>query len=151
MPKINRTAILSVDAIRAFEVVNRVEGYPDFLPGCEKVKILESTAEYSMVKVDVAWAGFSESFVTKTWPTKYESILMEFVEGPFRHLSGKWTFARIGNDGCKVALDLTYEFDGLANLASPLIKKSVDQIVKAFEGEIEREQDSRFSGYGASG
>ena len=141
MPKINRTAILSVDAIRAFEVVNRVEGYPDFLPGCEKVKILESTAEYSMVKVYVAWAGFSESFVTKTWPTKYESILMEFVEGPFRHLSGKWTFARIGNDGCKVALDLTYEFDGLANLASPLIKKSVDQIVKAFEGEIEREQN----------
>jgi ribosome-associated toxin RatA of RatAB toxin-antitoxin module len=141
MPKINRTAILSVDAIRAFEVVNRVEGYPDFLPGCEKVKILESTAEYSMVKVDVAWAGFSESFVTKTWPTKYESILMEFVEGPFRHLSGKWTFARIGNDGCKVALDLTYEFDGLASLASPLIKKSVDQIVKAFEREIEREQD----------
>ena len=140
MPKINRTAILSVDAIRAFEVVNRVEGYPDFLPGCEKVKILESTAEYSMVKVDVAWAGFSESFVTKTWPTKYESILMEFVEGPFRHLSGKWTFARIGNDGCKVALDLTYEFEGLANLASPLIKNSVDQIVKAFEGEIEREQ-----------
>ena len=141
MPKINRTAILSVDAIRAFEVVNRVEGYPDFLPGCEKVKVLESTAEYSMVKVDVAWAGFSESFVTKTWPTKYESILMEFVEGPFRHLSGKWTFARIGNDGCKVALDLTYEFEGLANLASPLIKKSVDQIVKAFEGEIERGQN----------
>ena len=141
MPKINRTAILSVDAIRAFEVVNRVEGYPDFLPGCEKVKILESTAEYSMVKVYVAWAGFSESFVTKTWPTKYESILMEFVEGPFRHLSGKWTFARIGNDGCKVALDLTYEFEGLANLASPLIKKSVDQIVKAFEGEIERERN----------
>ena len=141
MPKINRTSILSVDAIRAFEVVNRVEGYPDFLPGCEKVKILESTEKYSMVKVDVAWAGFSESFVTKTWPTKYESILMEFVEGPFRHLSGKWTFARIGNDGCKVALDLTYEFEGLANLASPLIKKAVDQIVKAFEGEIERGQN----------
>ena len=141
MPKINRTAILSVDAIRAFEVVNRVEGHPDFLPGCEKVKVLESTAEYSMVKVDVAWAGFSESFVTKTWPTKYESILMEFVEGPFRHLSGKWTFAGIGNDGCKVALDLTYEFDGLASLASPLIKKSIDQIVKAFEREIESEQD----------
>ena len=141
MPKINRTAILGVNAIRAFEVVNQVEDYPDFLPGCEKVKILESTAEYSMVKVDVAWAGFSESFVTKTWSTKYDSILMEFVEGPFRHLSGKWTFARIGNDGCKVALDLTYEFEGLANLASPLIKKAVDQIVKAFEGEIEREQN----------
>ena len=141
MPQINRTAILGVNAIRAFEVVNEVEDYPDFLPGCEKVKILESTAEYSMVRVDVAWAGFSESFVTKTWPTKYESILMEFVEGPFRHLSGKWTFARIGNDGCKVALDLTYEFEGLANLASPLIKKSVDQVVKSFGREIEREQN----------
>ena len=141
MPKINRTAILSVNAIRAFEVVNQVENYPDFLPGCEKVKILKCTAEYSMVKVDVARAGFSESFVTKTWPTKYESILMEFVEGPFSHLSGKWTFTQIGSDGCRVALDLSYEFDGLAKLASPLIKKSVDQIVKSFGREIEREQN----------
>ena len=141
MPKIHRTSIFSAGAARAFKVVNQVESYPDFLPGCEKVKILESTAEYSMVKVDVARACFSESFLTKTWPTKYESILMEFVEGPFRQLSAKWTFARIGNDGCKVALDLTYEFEGLANLASPFIKKSVDQIVKAFEGEIEREQN----------
>ena len=141
MPRINRTAILSVNANRAFEVVNQVENYPDFLPGCEKVKILESTAEYSMVKVDVARAGFSESFVTKTWPTKYESILMELVEGPFSHLSGKWTFAQIGSDGCRVALDLSYEFDGLAKLASPLIKKSVDQVVKSFGREIEREQN----------
>ena len=141
MPKIHRTAILSAGAARAFKVVNQVEGYPDFLPGCEKAKILESTSENSMVKVDVAWAGFSESFVTKTWPTKYESILMEFVEGPFRHFSGKWTFAQIGSDGCRVALDLSYEFDGLAKLASPFIKKSVDQVVKSFGREIEREQN----------
>ena len=66
---------------------------------------------------------------------------MDLVEGPFRHLSGQWTFAPIGNDGCKVVLELTYEFDGLANLASPLMKQSVDQIVRAFEREIEREQN----------
>ncbi len=54
---------------------------------------------------------------------------------------GNGRLLEIGNDGCKVALDLTYEFEGLANLASPLIKKAVDQIVKAFEGEIEREQN----------
>ena len=40
-----------------------------------------------------------------------------------------------------MVLELTYEFDGLANLASPLMKKSVDQIVRAFEREIEREQN----------
>ena len=141
MPKIHRTAILSAGAARAFKVVNQVEGYPDFLPGCENVKILESTPEYSMVKVDIAWAGFSETFVTKNRPTKNESVLMDLVEGPFRHLSGQWTFASIGNEGCKVVLELTYEFDGLANLASPLMKKSVDQIVRAFEREIEREQN----------
>ena len=141
MPKIHRTAILSAGAARAFKVVNQVEGYPDFLPGCEKVKILESTQEYSMVKVDIALDGFSETFITKNRPTKNESVLMDLVEGPFRNLSGQWTFASIGNEGCKVVLELTYEFDGLANLASPLMKKSADQIVRAFEREIEREQN----------
>ena len=140
MPKIKRMAILSANARRAFKVVDQVEGYPDFLPGCDRVKILESTAEYSMVKVDVTWAGITESFVTKNWPTKYDSILMELVEGPFRYLVGKWTFAPLGDDGCRVAIELAYEFDGLANLASPFMKKSTDQIVKAFEREIERGQ-----------
>ena len=101
----------------------------------------ESTEEYSIVKVDVAWAGLSETFVTKNRPAKNESVVMDLVEGPFKYLSGKWTFVPIGNDGCKVVLELTYEFDGLANLASPLMKKSFDQIVRAFEREIEFEQN----------
>ena len=98
-------------------MVNRVEGYPDFLPGCEKVKILGLHQNIQWSKSTLLGLAF-RVVRNKTWPTKYESILMEFVEGPFRHLSGKWTFARIGNDGCKVALDLTYEFDGLASLAT---------------------------------
>ena len=141
MPTINRTTILNAGVVRAFKVVNHVEGYPDFLPGCEEVKILESTEEYSMVKVGVAWAGFNETFITKNRSTKNENLLMDLAEGPFRHLSGEWTFSPIGNDGCKVGLELHYEFDGLVNLASPLMKKFVQQIMKAFEREIELEEN----------
>ncbi len=31
--------------------------------------------------------------------------------GPFRHLSGGWKFAQLGEDGSKVSLQLDFEFE----------------------------------------
>ena len=36
---------------------------------------------------------------------------IELVDGPFRHLSGRWKFEQLGADGSKVMLDLEFEFE----------------------------------------
>ena len=58
MPRIHRTAILGAGASRAFKVVNQVESYPDFLPGCQKVKILESTKNIRWSKLTLPGLAF---------------------------------------------------------------------------------------------
>jgi ribosome-associated toxin RatA of RatAB toxin-antitoxin module len=35
---------------------------------------------------------------------------MQLVDGPFRHLAGRWSFTQLGDSGSKVALDLDFEF-----------------------------------------
>ena len=37
-------------------------------------------------------------------------IEIRLVEGPFRHLEGFWRFDALGEDACKVSLDLEFEF-----------------------------------------
>ena len=58
MPKINRTAILSVDAIRAFEVVNRVEGYPIFYLVVKRSRFLNLQKNIQWSESTLLWLAF---------------------------------------------------------------------------------------------
>ena len=43
-----------------------------------------------------------------------ESLGIALVGGPFRHMSGGWTFHQLGDSGSKVALNLEFEFENRA-------------------------------------
>ncbi|MCG8371654.1 MAG: ubiquinone-binding protein, partial [Proteobacteria bacterium] len=43
-----------------------------------------------------------------------ESLGIELVGGPFRHMSGGWTFRQLGGEGCKVVLNIAFEFESKA-------------------------------------
>ncbi len=66
-------------------------------------------------------------------------ITMELVEGPFRALTGKWTFTPLNNDACKVSFRLNYEFSQRAfqMTLNPAMEKLAETFVTAF---VERAQ-----------
>lgn len=141
MPKLDRSVILDASLKRAFDVVSDVESYPQFLPGCKTVRILESLNEDSVVEVVLSWAGFSDSFITKNHSVKEDYIRMELSEGPFYELSGVWNFEPIGDLGCRVGLELSYELKGIALVGRGLVERSVDRLVMAFEQKIQNAND----------
>ena len=51
---------------------------------------------------------------------------LSLVEGPFRALSGGWTFTPLGDSGSKVGLDLEFEFDS----------RALDLVIGAFFEDI---------------
>ena len=63
-----------------------------------------------------------------------ENIEMRLIEGPFKHLHGFWRFTSIGDKGCKVTLDLEYEFSSkLLGLAiGPIFTQIANTLVDAF-------------------
>lgn len=58
--------------------------------------------------------GLRRRFRTRNRLQPGSSMQLELVDGPFRHLSGGWTFTALGDAGSKVSLDLEFEFDSRA-------------------------------------
>jgi len=137
MPRIIQSAILDAPVTRAYKIVSDVERYPEFLPGCERVTILESVHEQILIKVDVSWSGFSDSFVTKNRSIINETIQMDLSAGPFNSLNGVWSFSPIGESGSRVGLELNYELKGIAKLGKQVLERAVDGCVEAFQRRIE--------------
>lgn len=137
MNTLERTALLEVPAAVAYEVVTDVAQYPDFLPGCEAVRVLQTTDAGLVAELAVVGAGLHESFITENQHTPGEAVLMSLREGPFERLEGQWSFTPLGDLGCRIDLRIDYQPIGLlARLLSGLADRVANRLVDAFVARI---------------
>ncbi|ASG62886.1 ubiquinone-binding protein [Kluyvera genomosp. 3] len=134
MPQISRTALVPYSAEQMYQLVNDVNAYPDFLPGCTGSRVLESGPTQMTAAVDVAKAGISKTFTTRNTLTDNQSILMHLVDGPFKKLIGGWKFTPLSQDACKIEFHLDFEFTNkLIELAfGRIFKELALNMVQAF-------------------
>ncbi|MFC1236000.1 SRPBCC family protein [Vibrio sp. F74] len=110
MPQVRRSALVSFSTKQMYDLVNDVDKYPEFLPGCSGSKVLEKSDNTMKASVDVSKAGISKTFTTINRLTKDTVIMMELVDGPFKSLKGGWYFTMLDEYACKVELKLDFEF-----------------------------------------
>ena len=110
MAEVSRSALLMYSVEEMYQLVNEVCAYPEFLPGCVAADVLSADSQVMRALVKVSKAGISQSFTTENTLIKNKSIEMNLVDGPFKHLSGGWTFTELDTQACKVSLDLKFEF-----------------------------------------
>jgi ribosome-associated toxin RatA of RatAB toxin-antitoxin module len=140
MRQVRRSALVAATPQRMFELINEIERYPEFVPGCAAAQVLSRTPSEIQARLTVGRGPLRTSFTTRNHLTPDREVRMDLVEGPFRSLQGLWTFApvtRPGSDdivGCRVSLALDFEpRSGLAGLAmGPLIEQTVNSLVDAF-------------------
>ncbi len=132
MSALVKTALLPYPAQRLYALVNDVATYPEFVPGCSRIEILESTPEKITARVHASARGFSESFTTTNTLTPHQRIDLALTDGPFEHFTGYWQFQPLGNAGCKVTLNLDFRLRGLLRAVEPLVSKAADAVVDAF-------------------
>lgn len=133
MPRVQRTALLPFPAADVFAIVNDVSRYPEFLPWCSAATVIEENAEEVVAALSLSASGITETFTTRNRLTPCEKIDMELVSGPFRELTGGWTFVRLGDDeGCRVELDLSFQFTGVKSLLGAVFNRAADKMVDAF-------------------
>ncbi|MCE0558709.1 MULTISPECIES: SRPBCC family protein [unclassified Motilimonas] len=110
MAQISKSALVMFSATEMFDLVNDVNAYPEFLPGCSGSAVLAHSDNLMRASVNVAKAGIKKTFTTENILVPSERIIMQLVDGPFKHLRGGWTFTPLDDKACKVALDLEFEF-----------------------------------------
>lgn len=129
-----RTALVPYTQHQMFELVNAVEDYPRFLPWCAASHILKRAGNSVEATLDITWSGFHKSFTTRNILFPSDKINIELVEGPFKHLAGHWHFIPLGNEGCKVEMELTFELTGgiLDKIFQPIFKSIANELVEKF-------------------
>jgi len=94
-----------------FVLVDDVEAYPEFLPWCNDTEVRNRTDNVVEATLELHKGSLSNHFTTRNTRREFETIELELIGGPFRVLQGGWQFTEIGEEGCKVTLELEFEFE----------------------------------------
>jgi len=110
MAQISRSALVMYSCKQMFDLVNNVDAYPEFIPNCADAKTEALTGTEVKGSLLIAKAGINKWFTTHNRLVGEEQIDMQLVNGPFKHLTGKWLFTKLDDNACKVELKLDFEF-----------------------------------------
>lgn len=112
MIEIRRSALVRYTPAQMFDLVNDVEAYPKRFAWCSGAHVLERADDVLVARLDLKFAGFNQSFTTRNTVEKPHRLQMSLVDGPFRSLEGLWTFTPLGEQGCKIAFALDFDYAG---------------------------------------
>lgn len=121
------------------------KSYPKFLPLCRGLKLrrrdlLADGREVLVAEMEVGYKALRETFTSRvTLDRPNCEILVEYIEGPFRHLENRWHFGEAGPDSCKVEFDIAYEFKNrtLALLVGGVFEAAFRKFAEAFESRAD--------------
>jgi ribosome-associated toxin RatA of RatAB toxin-antitoxin module len=133
MREIRREALVPYAAERMFELIERVEDYPLFLPWCRAATLISRSEDSVSATVEVGLRDLHVSVTTRNEKRAPEFMSIMMDGGSFRHFYGEWTLRPLGDAGCHVHFMLRYELALRAEtLAGRLIDQAADRVVDAF-------------------
>lgn len=123
-----------------FKLVAAVEDYPLFLPLCDALTIRSreqhDSREVLIADMTVAYKFFHETFTSRVTlnPDAHE-VLVEYVDGPFKHLENRWRFCAQGEGQSDIDFYIAYEFGSRAMqmMMGTMFGKAFRKFVGAFE------------------
>jgi ribosome-associated toxin RatA of RatAB toxin-antitoxin module len=137
---INRSAIVPYSCAEMYDLVTNIDEYPDFLPWCGGSRIISSTPEKLVAEIQIAYKKINKGFTTENTLMPNERMVMNLVEGPFKHLRGDWVFTQLEDRACKVALELDFEFSNklIAFAIGPIFSNIANTFVDNFRQRAEQ-------------
>lgn len=134
MRSVKKSVLVPYSADQMYELVDRIELYPQFLPWCGGARALATTDAAKTARIDIDYHGVRAHFTTDNVNRHGESIIVTLRDGPFRHLHGEWRFGALAPDACKVEFELAYEFTThvLERVVGPVFGHIANTFVDAF-------------------
>lgn len=139
MKTVEKNVLVLHSAEKMFDLVDRVEDYPSFLPWYGKTEIISREGNELKARLHMDYKGVKQSFATHNRNVPGREIRMDLLEGPFKTLQGTWKFTPLGED-CKIEFKLQYDFSNplLSTLISPVFQHLSSKLVDAFISEADR-------------
>lgn len=133
MTKIERSALVAFSTREMFDLVQDVERYPEFMPGCVKTELIGKGEGWMEARLMLRKGGVNTSFTTYNRIDAPNSMDLTLKEGPFKNFHGLWTFTELAERACKLQLNLEFEFSNklVGMAAGKLFESMANQQVDA--------------------
>lgn len=140
MPSFNNTRTVGYTPAQMFALVADVERYPEFVPLCTGLRVLrresdDAGCEILVARMSVGYKTITESFTSRvTLDPAHNKILVEYIDGPFSHLTNRWSFVASGA-GADVQFYINYEFRNrmLGMMMGAAFERAFQKFSEAFE------------------
>lgn len=140
MRRIDKSVLIEHSAEQMFRLVDAVEEYPQFLPWCGGTEVKWRDDLTTVATIHIDYHHVKQSFTTENSKQFPISIDMKLVEGPFKHLDGRFRFTELAPDACKVEFQIEYQFSSklIELVVGPVFSHIADTLVEAFITRADR-------------
>ncbi|MCK6406402.1 MAG: type II toxin-antitoxin system RatA family toxin [Rhodocyclaceae bacterium] len=140
MALVEKSVLIGRSAQEMFDLVDRVEDYPQFLPWCNRTELKYRDAAKTTATLHINYLSVKSHFTTEN--DKEAPLLMKIrlVDGPFRRLEGTWRFKPLAERACKIEFELAYEFSSrmFEKVIGPVFSNIANTFVDAFVRRAEQ-------------
>ncbi len=141
--EIRRSVLVPYSAERMFDLIEHAEDYPQFLPWCVAATILERSDDWVAARIDFSYMRVRFGFQTRNPKRRPEWLKVRMVDGPFRHFQADWALRPLGEQGCKIDFDLSYEIaDGMLDRVAG---RAVDAVSRSMMDAFIQQAERRFT------
>ena len=143
MKTVTKSVLIWYSPQEMYVLVTGVEQYPQFLPWCDRTRVLSTKENGMTAEIGIAFSGIHQTFTTQNTHVPDRQVMIKLLDGPFSSLDGEWNFVPIGDGtqrACRVELTLHYGFSNLTlgKLVGPVFDKIASSMVDAFVKRAEQ-------------
>lgn len=134
MALVEKSVLIEFSARQMFDLVDRVEDYPQFLPWCDRTELKFRDDVRTAATLHINYASVRAHFTTENDKEIPVSMSIRLVDGPFRRLEGSWRFRPLAEHACKIEFRLAYEFSSkmFEKVIGPVFNHIANTFVDAF-------------------
>lgn len=140
MALVEKSVLIAYSAQQMFDLVDRCEDYPQFLPWCSHTECRYRDEKKTVGTLHINYHSVKSHFTTENDKEIPVSMRIRLVDGPFRHLEGSWHFKSLREDACKIEFQLRYEFSSklFEKVIGPVFSHIANTFVDAFVKRAEQ-------------
>lgn len=134
MRRLHKSLVMPYSTEKIYTIVADVPAYPQFLPWCGGSRVIQTTESGVEAEIVIAKGPVRVAFSTLNQQIPFERINMRLTNGPFKQLSGHWSFDSLSEDSCQVTLALDFEFNNrlLAMTVGAVFEQVIGSLINGF-------------------
>lgn len=135
MPRHSETRHLPYSPEQLFDLVADVGRYGEFLPWVSAVRVRSNSATEMVADLVVGFSALRETFTSRVIKDRPNTIRVDYVDGPLKHLTNEWTFRPDAAGGSYVdfAVDFAFRSSLFERLAGQMFDRALRKMIGAFE------------------